>query len=68
MNDVDYLQNNRVESLDFEENAEISLPDVAQLQEADINRPAGKNDCSCNAEKPAHDWLLLGNNDQLLTV
>ncbi|KAL3968149.1 hypothetical protein ACER0C_030182 [Sarotherodon galilaeus] len=40
MNEVDYLDHNRAESLDFEEKPEIKPPDVEQLQDADINQTA----------------------------
>nr|XP_004566043.2 zinc finger protein 501 isoform X2 [Maylandia zebra] len=40
MNEVDYLDHNRAESLQFEEKPDIKPPDVEQLQDADINQTA----------------------------
>lgn len=54
MNEVDYLDHNRAESLQFEEKPDIKPPDVEQLQDADINQTAGKNKHSWNAKKSAN--------------
>lgn len=60
MNEVDYLDHNRAESLQFEEKPDIKPPDVEQLQDADINQTAGKNKHSWNAKKSANSWFAVG--------